>query len=72
MGRIRTALYDNNSCIVYNYDSVGNLISQTNDLPPQSTLPLWGSVTWGSYTWSSSAQGATWGNGIWGCAPWSP
>ena len=72
VGRIKTALYDDNSCIVYSYDLTGNLVSQTNYLPPQATLPIWGSVTWGNYTWSSSAQNAVWGSGIWGCASWSP
>lgn len=72
MGRIRTALYDNNACIVYNYDAVGNLLSQTNYLPPQSTLPVWGTVSWANFDWSSSEQGTTWGSGLWGCAPWTP
>lgn len=72
VSRIRTALYDDGTCIVYGYDAVGNLLSQTNYAPPQSTLPVWGSATWGNYTWSSSDQVATWGSGIWGCSSWSP
>ena len=72
LGRITTAFYDNESCIVYGYDIVNNLVSQTNYLPPQSTPPMWGTATWGSYTWSSSAQNAAWGSGLWGCSPWSP
>lgn len=73
LGRIATALYDNGACIAYTYDANGNLMSQTNFMPPQmSPPPQWNAVSWGSFTWNSGAQWPPWGEGaVWGCFQWT-
>ena len=53
VGQLRSALYDNGACVVYDYDPAGNRTSQTNtvsDTPEEST---WGSGYWGCFKWTA-------------------
>jgi len=54
VGRLATALYDNGTCVAYNYDAVGNRTARTIAAAsgaPQT--PNWGTGTWGCFSWTA-------------------
>jgi YD repeat-containing protein len=54
-GRIRTALYSNGVCVVYDYDANGNRTSQTISQAGTPELSQWGSGAWGCFKWSPAS-----------------
>lgn len=54
LGRIATALYDNNVCVIYSYDANGNRTTQTNTVFSGSQPMIWGTGTWGCEPWTPS------------------
>ena len=52
-GRLVTAHYDNNSCVVYSYDENGNRTSQTNTIGSTEESPTWGSGVFGCFSWTA-------------------
>jgi YD repeat-containing protein len=53
VGRVITARYDNNSCVVYAYDPEGNRLSQTNTASAGPETPTWGIGTFGCFVWTA-------------------
>lgn len=58
LGRVRTALYDNGTCIAYAYDAVGNRTAQVNTQAGTPETPTWGTGSWGCFQWT--AEGGAW------------
>lgn len=52
-GRVRSALYDDNTCIAYAYDANGNRTSQTNTNSSGPETSTWGTGTWGCNSWTT-------------------
>lgn len=53
VGRLVTAHYDNDTCVLYAYDANGNRTSQavtTSGGAPQT--PTWGTGTFGCFSWT--------------------
>ena len=55
LGRVATALYDNDTCIVYGYDANGNRTAQTNTTTASPETPTWGTGAWGCTLWTSGS-----------------
>lgn len=53
VGRVTTALYDNNVCVVYSYDANGNRTTQTITASGSPNTPSWGTGVFGCFRWSS-------------------
>jgi YD repeat-containing protein len=51
LGRVTTARYDNDVCILYTYDANGNRISQLNVVDGTPISPIWGTGSWGCLDW---------------------
>lgn len=49
VGRIATALYDNNICVAYSYDANGNRLAATVAIPSDQ----WGSAVYGCFRWTA-------------------
>lgn len=52
-GRLGSVLYDNGTCVTYQYDANGNRTSQTNTLGGGPVTPTWGTGSWGCFSWTS-------------------
>jgi YD repeat-containing protein len=52
VGRLVSALYDNNTCIVYAYDTNGNRTSQTITAGGSPSTPTWGVGVYGCFRWT--------------------
>ena len=53
VGRVATALYDNNVCVVYTYDANGNRTARTITAGGAPTTAVWGTGVWGCFRWST-------------------
>ncbi len=53
VGRITSALYDNDVCVVYSYDANGNRTSQVINAAGSPNTPTWGTGIFGCFRWSS-------------------
>lgn len=53
VGRVTTALYDNNVCVVYTYDANGNRTSQVVNAAGPGNSTVWGTGVYGCFHWSS-------------------
>jgi len=52
VGRVTTALYDNNLCIAYSYDANGNRTARVNTVAGPPETAVWGSGVWGCFKWT--------------------
>ena len=52
-GRIVTALYDNNVCVLYAYDANGNRTTQTVSASGAPGTPTWGTDVLGCFRWTT-------------------
>ena len=52
LGRLTNALYDNGTCVSYQYDPNGNRTSQTITASGPANSPNWGSGVWGCFRWT--------------------
>jgi hypothetical protein len=55
LGRVTTASYDTNVCIVYSYDPNGNRLSETINVTTAGATGVWGCFSW------NASGGAKWG-----------
>jgi hypothetical protein len=55
LGRVTTASYDTNVCIVYTYDPNGNRLSETINVTTAGTTGVWGCFNW------NASGGNLWG-----------
>jgi len=53
LGRVATALYDNNLCLSYTYDANGNRTARVVTAAGSPNSPVWGTGVWGCFRWSS-------------------
>lgn len=53
VGRLTTALYDNNVCLVYSYDKSGNRTLKTVNMSGPVSSAVWGAGLWGCFRWRS-------------------
>lgn len=53
LGRVTSANYDTNVCILYSYDANGNRLTETINVTTAGTTGVWGCFNWNS--------GAKWG-----------
>lgn len=52
LGRLTNALYDNGTCVAYQYDPNGNRTSANVTAPGPASSPNWGSGVWGCFYWT--------------------
>jgi YD repeat-containing protein len=52
LGRLTNALYDNGTCVSYQYDPSGNRTSQNITASGSANSPNWGSGVWGCFRWT--------------------
>jgi YD repeat-containing protein len=52
LGRLTNALYDNGTCVSYQYDPNGNRASQNITASGPANSPNWGSGVWGCFHWT--------------------
>ncbi len=55
LGRVTTASYDTNVCIVYSYDPNGNRLSEAINVTTAGATGVWGCFNW------NASGGAKWG-----------
>ena len=52
-GQLRSAVYDNGSCVAYVYDAAGNRTSQTTTVGGTPVEATWGDGNWGCFKWTA-------------------
>jgi YD repeat-containing protein len=52
LGRLTNALYDNGTCVSYQYDPSGNRTSQNITASGPANSPNWGAGVWGCFRWT--------------------
>jgi YD repeat-containing protein len=52
LGRLTNALYDNGTCVSYQYDPSGNRTSQNITASGPANSPIWGAGVWGCFRWT--------------------
>jgi uncharacterized protein RhaS with RHS repeats len=55
LGRVTTASYDTNVCIVYSYDANGNRLSEAINVTTAGATGVWGCFNW------NASGGQKWG-----------
>lgn len=52
-GRVATALYDTEVCVVYSYDANGNRAAETSNSASPPETATWGTGSWGCFPWTA-------------------